>query len=168
MNGLLLRRGRETQRGEETARSAGKQGPLSVGFRKCLGGCLWLITDLAETWWGDSGQPKKLPGTHIFAFGCVLGDVGRILRKNMEKNEKWFFSRNSFPLGFMKKLVCIWYQDLRSGYAHVKFQPHCSKGVNSIAIGRSGTFTAYRKKFSAINLSDLPIAVELTPLEQSG
>ena len=28
MNGLLLRRGRETQRGEETARSAGKQGPL--------------------------------------------------------------------------------------------------------------------------------------------
>ena len=51
---------------------------------------------------------------------------------------------------------------------HVKFQPHCSIGVNSIAIGRSRTFTADKKKFSAINLPDLPIAVEFAPLEQSG
>ena len=58
----------------------------------------------------------------------------------MEKTEKWFFDYNSFPLGFSKKLVNIWYQDLRSGYAHVKFQPDCSKGVDSIAIRRSETF----------------------------
>ena len=80
----------------------------------------------------------------------MSGDLGPILRKNMEKTEKWFFDYNSFPLGFSKKLVCIWHQDLRSGYTHVKYQPDCSIGINSIAIGRSGMFTADRKKFSAI------------------
>ena len=115
---------------------------LSVGFRICLGGRLWLGTEMAETCCGDSGHPKKLPGTHIFAFGCVLGDVGPILRKNMEKTEKWFFDSSSFPLGFRKKLVNIKYQDLRSGYAHVKFQPDCSNGVDSTAFGRFETFSA--------------------------
>ena len=84
----------------------------------------------------------------------------------MEKTEKWFFDYNSFPLGFSKKLVCIWYQELRSGYAHVKFQPDCSKGVNSTAIGRSGRFIAENFFLSAVNVLDLPIAIELTPLEQ--
>ena len=52
----------------------------------------------------------------------------------------WFFGCNVFLDGFSKKLVSIWYQDLRSGYAHVKFQPDCSKGVDSTAIRRSETF----------------------------
>ena len=60
----------------------------------------------------------------------------------MEKTEKLFFDYNSFPLGFSKKLVYIRYQDLRSGYAHVEFQPDCSKGVDSTAIGRFETFAA--------------------------
>ena len=72
----------------------------------------------------------------------MSGDLGPVLRISMEKTEKWFFDYNSFPLGFSKKLVCIWYQDLRSGYAHVKFQPDCSKGVDSTVIGRFWTFAA--------------------------
>ena len=49
----------------------------------------------------------------------------------------WFFGCNVFL-----ELVSIWYQDLRSGYAHVKFQPDCSKGVDSTAFGRFETFSA--------------------------
>ena len=107
------------------------------------------MTDLAETWWVDSGQPKNLPGTHFWTFFCVWSDTQRILRENRGKTEKWFFDHNSFPDGFSKKLVCIWYQDFRSGYTHIKYQPDCSIGINSIAIGRSGTFAANRKKFSS-------------------
>ena len=42
----------------------------------------------------------------------MSGDLGPILRKNMEKTEEWFFDYNSFLLGFRKKLVYIKYQDV--------------------------------------------------------
>ena len=83
-----------------------------------------------------------MSGTHIFAFGCVKGDLGPVLRKNMDKTEKWSFDSSSFPLGFSKKLLYIRYQDLRLGYAHVEFQPDCSNGVDSTAFGRFETFSA--------------------------
>ena len=70
------------------------------------GGCFRPVTDLAETWYGDSGQPKKLPRTHIFAFGCVMGDIGPILRRNMEKLKNCFLTITHFHLGLTKSL-CI-------------------------------------------------------------
>ena len=100
----------------------------------------------------------------VCGMSPILLKIGRVTRGNLKscqepiflrlvacwvmwgafcaKIEKWFFGRNSFPLGFMKKLVCIWYQDLRLGYAHVKFQPDRSNSVDFTATGRSETFAA--------------------------
>ena len=105
---------------------------------------------------------RVFPASHRFGWNLVgwLGATQKVARKpyfgvllrvgwfrahftqKYGKNWKLFFDYNPFPLGFSKKLVCIRYQDLASGYAHVKFQPDCSKGVDSTAIGRFETFSA--------------------------
>ena len=54
---------------------------LRVVFRVGLRGCLWPVTDLAETWCGDSGHPKKSLETHIFEFGPTVRDLERIFQK---------------------------------------------------------------------------------------
>ena len=68
-----------------------------------------------------------------------MRDLERFLRKNRAKNENCFLAVIFFQ---SKKFVSIWYQDLRSGYAHVKFQPDCSESVDSTAIGGFWTFAA--------------------------
>ena len=59
-------------------------GCLRVVFRVCLRGRLWPVTDLAETWCGDSGHPKKSLETHIFEFGPTVWDLERIFPKNVK------------------------------------------------------------------------------------
>ena len=57
---------------------------LSVVFRVCLRGCLWPVTDLAETWCGNSGHPKKSLETQIFEFGPTVRDLEGIFQKNVK------------------------------------------------------------------------------------
>ena len=53
-------------------------------FRVGLGGRLWPVTDLAETWCGNSGHPKKSLETQIFEFGPTVRDLERIFQKNVK------------------------------------------------------------------------------------
>ena len=68
---------------EEKWKERGKH-ELRVVFRVCLGGRLWPVTDLAETWCGDSGHPKKSLETHIFEFGPNVRDLEHIFQKNVK------------------------------------------------------------------------------------
>ena len=54
------------------------------GLSANLSGRLWPVTDLAETWCGDSGHPKNSLETHIFAFGPTVRDLEGIFQKNLK------------------------------------------------------------------------------------
>ena len=75
-----------------------------------------------------------------FSIFLHLDPLCGIKKAFSKKTWNLFFGCSFFTDGFSKKLVSIWYEDLRSGYVHVKFQPDCSKGVDSTAIRRSETF----------------------------